>query len=38
MNAVRTLISRLAAAARSQHGDREIDDEIASHLEEATDE
>ena len=38
MKAVRTFISRLTAATRSQHDDREIDDEIASHLEEATDE
>ena len=38
MNALRTFVSRLAALARSRKHDREIDDEIASHLEEATDE
>ena len=31
-------VSRLAALARSRRHDREIDDEITSHLEEATDE
>jgi predicted permease len=38
MKALRTFVSRLAAVARSRKHDREIDDEIASHLEEATDE
>ncbi len=38
MKALRTFVSRLAALGRSRTQDREIDDEIASHLEEATDE
>ena len=38
MNALRTFVSRLAAVARWRWYEREIDDEIASHLEEATDE
>jgi predicted permease len=38
VKALRTFVRRLAAVARSQQHDREIDDEIASHLEEATDE
>jgi predicted permease len=38
MKALRTFLSRLAAVARSRKHDHEIDDEIASHLEEATDE
>jgi predicted permease len=38
MKALRTVVSRFVAVARSQKADREIDDEIASHLEEATDE
>lgn len=38
MNALRTFVSRLAAVARSRRPGREIDDEIASHLEEAADE
>jgi len=38
MKALRTFICRLAALTRSRQHDREIDDEIASHLEEATDE
>ena len=38
MRALRTFVSRLVAVARSRQHDREIDDEIASHLEEATDE
>jgi predicted permease len=38
MTALRTFVSRLAAVVRSRQHDREIDDEIASHLEEATDE
>ena len=38
MTWLRTLASRLAAIARWRVKDREIDDEIASHLEEATDE
>ena len=37
MTWLRTLASRLAAIARWRVNDREIDDEIASHLEEATD-
>src|SRR5436309_10823442 len=38
MNALRAFVCRLATFARSRQHDREIDDEIASHLEEATDE
>jgi predicted permease len=38
MKALRTFVRRLAAFVRSRKHDREIDDEIASHLEEATDE
>jgi predicted permease len=38
MTALRTCVSRLVAVVRSRKHDREIDDEIASHLEEATDE
>ena len=38
MKALRTFICRLAALTRSRQHDREIDDEIASHLQEATDE
>lgn len=38
MTALRALLSRLAASARSRQHDREMDDEVASHLEEATDE
>jgi predicted permease len=38
MTALRTFLSRLAAVAQSRKHDREIEDEIASHLEEATDE
>jgi predicted permease len=38
MNALRTFVGRLAAVVRSRQHDREIDDEIASHLEEAADE
>src|SRR5258706_15173678 len=38
MKAIGTFICRLAALTRSRQHDREIDDEIASHLEEATDE
>src|SRR2546421_13107956 len=38
MKALRTFICRLAALTRSRQHDREIDDEIASHLEEAVDE
>ena len=38
MKAFRTFVSRVAALARARKHDREIDDEIASHLEEATDE
>jgi hypothetical protein len=38
MKALRTFLSRLMAVARSRKHDREIDDEVASHLAEATDE
>src|SRR5918996_1190907 len=38
MKALHTFVSRLAAVARSRTHDREIDAEIASHLEEGTDE
>ena len=38
MKALRTFVSRLSEAVRSRHADREIEDEIGSHLEEATDE
>jgi predicted permease len=38
VKALRTFVSRLAAVARWRKHDHEIDDEIASHLEEATDE
>jgi predicted permease len=38
MKPFRTFVSRLAAVMRSRKLDREIDDEIASHLEEAADE
>ena len=38
MRALRTFVSRLTAVARSRRHERAIDDEIASHLEEATDE
>ena len=38
MKAFRTFVSRLTALARTRKHDREIDDQIASHLEEATDE
>lgn len=38
MKALHTFVSRLAALARSRTHDCEIDDEISSHLEEATDE
>jgi len=38
MRALRTFVSRLVAVVRSRKHDREIDDEIGSHLEEATDE
>src|SRR6266487_1030430 len=38
MKALRTFVSRLVAVVRSRKHDREMDDEIASHLEEATDE
>src|SRR5688500_5128680 len=38
MKALRTFVSRLMAVGRSRAHDRAIDEEIASHLEEATDE
>jgi predicted permease len=38
MTRLRTLLCRLAAVVRSRQGDRDIDEEIASHLAEATDE
>ena len=38
MSALRRFVSRLAAVAQTGRHDREIDDEIASHLEEAADE
>ena len=38
MRALRAFVSRLAAAVRSRRHDREIDAEIASHLDEAADE
>ncbi len=38
MTALRRFVSRLVAIARSRRHDREIDEEIASHLEEAADE
>jgi predicted permease len=38
MKALRTFVSRLMAVGRSRTHDRAIDEEIASHLEEATDE
>ncbi len=38
MTRVRVLLSRLAALVRGRQMEREFDDEIASHLEEATDE
>ena len=38
MKALRAFASRLAALGRSRHNDLEIDDEIESHLEEATEE
>jgi hypothetical protein len=38
MRRVRIFLSRLSALVRSRQRDREIDDEIASHLAEATEE
>jgi hypothetical protein len=38
MKALRAFVRRLGALARSQKNDRDIDDQIAGHLDEATDE